>query len=88
MQMNPKQLEYSIFEAVSDAIAKEWTTEEKELIQNNSKLQSRLKEWFNNSLSDTCWHKTNYKIVRDLSTYSKCSLLRDFFEDEETHIPF
>ena len=86
--MNQKQLEDSIFEAVSGAIWKEWTTEEKELIQNNSELQSRLKEWLNNSLSDTCWHKTNYKIVRDLNTPSNFSLPMDFFEDEEIHIPF
>ena len=86
--MNPKQLEYSIFEAVSDAIGKKWTTEEKELIQNNSELQSRLKEWLNNSLSDTCWHQTNYKIVRDLSTSSNFNQPMNLLEDEETHIPF
>ena len=42
--MNPKQLESSIFEAISDAIGKEWTTEQKELIQNDSELQNQLKE--------------------------------------------
>jgi len=42
--MNPKQLEFSIFEAVSDAIGKEWTTEEKELIQNDLELQNHLKD--------------------------------------------
>ncbi|BBD70262.1 hypothetical protein NIES4072_66280 [Nostoc commune NIES-4072] len=85
--MNPKQLESSIFEAVSDAIGKEWTIEEKELIQNNSELQNHLKEWLNNSLSDTCWHQANYKIVRDL-TSSKFSRTRDLFDDEEIYIPF
>ncbi|MHC0067751.1 hypothetical protein ACWATR_33480 [Nostoc sp. UIC 10890] len=45
--MNPKQLDYSIFEAVSDAIGKEWTTEQKELIQNYLELQNQLKEWLN-----------------------------------------
>jgi hypothetical protein len=55
IQMNPKQLEYSIFEAVSDTIARVWTIEEKQLIQNDSELQSHLKEWLSNSLSDTCW---------------------------------
>jgi hypothetical protein len=61
--MNPKQLEYSIFEAVSDGTARVWTIEEKELIANDSELQSHLKEWLNNSLSDTCWHPDNYKII-------------------------
>jgi len=86
--MNPKQLEFSIFEAVSDAIQRVWTTEEKELIANDSELQSHLEEWLNNSLSDTCWHQANYKIVRDLSTPSNFSLPMDFLEDEEIHIPF
>ena len=47
--MNPKQLEDSILEAVSDAIERVWTIEEKQLIQNDSQLQSHLKEWLNNS---------------------------------------
>ncbi len=86
--MNPKQLDYSIFEAVSDAIQRVWTTEEKELIANDSELQSQLEEWLNNSLSDTCWHQVNYKIVRDLSTPSNFSFPIDFFENEEIYIPF
>ncbi|BDI20564.1 hypothetical protein ANSO36C_63660 (plasmid) [Nostoc cf. commune SO-36] len=45
--MNPKQLEDSIFEAVSDTIQRVWTIEEKELIANNSELQSHLEEWLN-----------------------------------------
>jgi hypothetical protein len=65
--MNLKQLNYSIFEAVSEAIQRVWSTEEKELIANDLKLQNYLKEWLNNSLSDTCWHPENYRIVRDLS---------------------
>ncbi|MCC5666900.1 hypothetical protein LC653_24145 [Nostoc sp. CHAB 5784] len=36
--MNQKQLEDSIFEAVSDAIERVWTIEEKQLIQNDSEL--------------------------------------------------
>jgi hypothetical protein len=86
--MNPKQLENSIFETVSDATARVWTIEEKELIANGSELQSHLEEWLNNSLSDTCWHQANYKIVRDLSAPSNFSLPMIFFEDEEAHIPF
>ncbi|MEH2200491.1 hypothetical protein [Nostoc sp.] len=86
--MNPKQLEDSIFEAVSDTSKRVWTTEEKELIVNNYELQSHLEEWLNNSLSDTSWHEANYKIVRDLSSPSKLSLSMNFFEDEEIHIPF
>lgn len=86
--MNPKQLEDPIFEAVSDAIGREWTIEEKQLIPNDSELRSRLKEWLNNSLSDTCWYPDNYKIVRDLSAPSNFSLPMNLFEDEETHIPF
>ena len=86
--MNPKQLENSIFEAVSDGIERVWTIEEKQLIQNDSKLQNQLGQWLNNSLSDTCLHPANYKTLQDLSTPSNFSLLRDFFEDEETHIPF
>ncbi|MHC5855348.1 hypothetical protein [Nostoc sp.] len=86
--MNPKQLDYSIFEAVSNAIQRVWTTEEKELIANDSKLQNHLKESLNNSLSDTCWHQVNYKIVRDLSSSPNFSLPMDIFEDEEIHIPF
>lgn len=57
--MNPKQLESSIFEAVSNAIQRVWTTQEKKLIANNSELQSHLKEWLNNSLSDTFWHQAS-----------------------------
>ncbi|MDF5739078.1 hypothetical protein [Nostoc sp. S13] len=45
--MNPKQLENSIFEAVSDATARVWTTEEKQLIQNDSELQNQLDQWLN-----------------------------------------
>ncbi|MEH2297569.1 MAG: hypothetical protein V7K88_00430 [Nostoc sp.] len=86
--MNPKQLESSIFEAVSDTSQRVWTTEEKKLIVNDSELQSHLEEWLNNSLSDTCWHQANYKIVRDLSTSSNFSQPMNFFEDEEIHIPF
>ena len=86
--MNLKQLESSIFEAVSDTSQRVWTTEEKELIANDYELQSHLKEWLNNSLSDTCWHQANYKIVRDLTTPSNFSLPMDFLEDEETLIPF
>ena len=86
--MNPKQLEYSILKAVSEAIKRVWTTEEKELIANDFKVQNHLKEWLNNSLSDTCWHQVNYKIVRDLSSPPNFSLPMDIFEDEETHIPF
>ncbi|WP_179069652.1 hypothetical protein [Nostoc sp. C052] len=41
--MNPKQLEDSIFEAVSDVIGREWTIEEKQLIQNDSELLSSPK---------------------------------------------
>nr|ADO19197.1 hypothetical protein Nfla_7103 [Nostoc flagelliforme str. Sunitezuoqi] len=82
--MNPKQLEYSIFEAVSDAIGRVWTIEEKQLIQNDSELQSHLKEWLNNSLNDTCWQRENYRIVRDLSAPSSFSQPMNFFED----IPF
>ena len=85
--MNQKQLEDSIFEAVSDAIEKVWTTEEKQLIQNDSELLFHLKEWLNNSLSDTCWHPDNYKIVRELSTPSNFSL-PTMLENEEIHIPF
>ena len=66
--MNPKQLESSIFEVVSDTSQRVWITEEKELIVNDSELQTHLEEWLNNSLSDTCWHQANYKIVRDLNT--------------------
>ncbi len=86
--MNPKQLESSIFEAVSDRSQRVWTNEEKELIANDSELQSHLEEWLNNSLSETCWHEANYKIVRDLSSPSNLSLSMNFFEDEEIHIPF
>lgn len=88
IQMNPKQLESSIFEAVSDAIQRVLTTEERELITNDSKLKNHLGEWLNNSLSDICWHKANCKIVRELSTPSNFSLPMDFLEDEETLIPF
>ncbi|MEH2234811.1 hypothetical protein [Nostoc sp.] len=86
--MNPKQLEDSIFEAVSDAIERVWTTEEKELIANNFELKSYLKEWLNNYFSDTCWHQTNYKIVRNLSTPSNFSQPMNLFKGEEIHIPF
>ena len=86
--MNPKQLEDSIFEAVSEAIQRVWTIEEKELIANNSELQSHLKEWLSNFLSDTCWHQTNYKIVRNLSTPSNFSQTMNFFIFKEIHIPF
>ena len=86
--MNPKQLEDSIFEAVSDAIQRLWTTEERELIANDCELQSHLEEWLNTSLSDTCWHEANYKIVRDLSSPSNFSFPIDFLEDEETLFPF
>ncbi|MHC5748739.1 MAG: hypothetical protein ACYTXT_44300 [Nostoc sp.] len=85
--MNPKQLEDSIFEAVSDAIGREWTIEEKQLIQNDSELQSRLKEWLNNSLSDTCWHPDNYKLVQDLNTPSNFNP-PTMLKNEEIHIPF
>ncbi|WP_277926817.1 MULTISPECIES: hypothetical protein [Nostoc] len=40
--MNPKQLEDFIFEAVSNAIQRVWTSEEKEFIQNDSELQNKL----------------------------------------------
>ncbi|MFN6452980.1 MAG: hypothetical protein RM022_012335 [Nostoc sp. EfeVER01] len=63
---HPRTAHAPKFEAVSDGIGREWTIEEKQFIENNSELESRLKEWLNNSLSDTCWHQTNYKIVRDL----------------------
>jgi len=86
--MNPKQLESSIFQAVYDGTQRKWTSEEKELIANDSELQNYLKEWLSNSLSDTCWHQGNYKIVRDLSTSSNFSQPMNFFEDEEIHIPF
>jgi len=86
--MNQKQLEDSIFEAVSNVIERVWTIEEKQLIQNDSELQSHLKEWLSNSLSDTCWHQANYKIVRDLSTPSNFSQPMNFFEDEEIYIPY
>jgi len=86
--MNQKQLEDSIFEAVSDAIERVWTIEEKQLIQNDSELQNQLGKWLNNSLSDTCWHPDNYKIVRDLSMNSNFSQPMNLFEDEEIHIPF
>ena len=78
---NLKQLDYSIFEAVSEAIQRVWTTEEKELIANDFKLQNHLKEWLNNSLSDTCWHPENYRIVQDLSAPSSFSQPMNFFED-------
>lgn len=84
IQMNPKQLEDSIFEAVSNAITRVWTIEEKEFIQNDSELQNLLDQWLNNSLSDTCWHPENYRIVRDLSAPSSFSQPMNFFED----IPF
>jgi hypothetical protein len=86
--MNQKQLEDSIFEAVSDVIERVWTIEEKQLIQNDSELQNQLGKWLNNSLSDTCWHPSNYKILRDLSTPSNFSQPMNLFEDEEIHIPF
>ncbi len=85
--MNQKQLEDSILEAVSDAIERVWTTEEKHFIENNSELQSYLKEWLNNSLSDTCWHPDNYKLVQDLNTSSNFSP-PTMLENEEIHIPF
>ncbi|MBC6435513.1 hypothetical protein FM036_39335 [Nostoc sp. HG1] len=86
--MNQKQLEDSIFEAVSDAIERVWIIEEKQLIANDSELQTHLEEWLNNSLSDTCWHPANYKIVRDLSMNSNFNQPMNLFEDEEIHIPF
>ena len=86
--MNQKQLEDSIFEAVSNVIERVWTIEEKQLIQNDSELQNQLGKWLNNSLSDTCWHPSNYKILRDLSTPSNFSQPMNLFEDEEIHIPF
>ena len=85
--MNQKQLEDSIFEAVSDGIERVWTIEEKQLIQNDSELQSRLKEWLNNSLSDTCWHPDNYNLVQDLNTPSNFSP-PTMLENEEIHILF
>ncbi|MEH2168724.1 MAG: hypothetical protein V7K41_19115 [Nostoc sp.] len=88
IQMNPKQLEDSILEAVSDAIARVWTIEEKELIQNDSELQNQLYQWLNNSLSNTCWHPDNYKIIQNLSAPSNFSLSMSLLEDEETHLPF
>ncbi|WP_322707263.1 hypothetical protein [Nostoc sp. DedQUE04] len=45
--MNPKQSEDSIFEAVSNAITRVWTIEEKEFIQNDSELQNLLDQWLN-----------------------------------------
>lgn len=86
--MNPKQLKDSIFEAVSNGTQREWTSSEKELIANNSELRNQLEEWLNNSLSDTCWHRTNYKIVRNLSTPSNFSQPMNLFKGEEIHIPF
>ncbi|MEH2073137.1 MAG: hypothetical protein V7K57_01730, partial [Nostoc sp.] len=62
--------------------------EEKELIVNDSELQSHLEEWLNNSLSDTCWQRENYRIVRDLSAPSIFRLPMNLLEHEETHIPF
>lgn len=47
IQMNPKQSEDSIFEAVSNAITRVWTIEEKEFIQNDSELQNLLDQWLN-----------------------------------------
>ncbi|MBD2512548.1 hypothetical protein H6G91_36000 [Nostoc muscorum FACHB-395] len=43
IQMNQKQLEDSILEAVSDAIERVWTIEEKQFIENNSELLSSPK---------------------------------------------
>lgn len=83
-----KQLQSSIFEAISDGSQREWTSLEKDLIANDSELQNYLKEWLSNSLSDTCWHTENYKIVRDFSTPSNFNQLMNLFEDEEIHIPF
>lgn len=45
--MNPKQLENSILSAVSNAITRVWTTEEKEFIQNDLELQNQLEQWLN-----------------------------------------
>ena len=85
--MNSKQLKDSIFEAVSDAIGREWTTEEKQLIPNDSELQNQLEEWLNNSLSDTCWHLINYKIIQKLLADSSMSLDINLL-GEEIYIPF
>lgn len=85
--MNNKQLANSISEAVCDGIQKEWITEEKEFIENDFELQNQLEEWLNNSLIDTCWHPNNYKIIRNLTSLN-FRFIRDFFEDEEMHIPF
>ena len=36
----------------------------------NCELRIGNDQWLNNSLSDTCWHPENYRIVRDLSAPS------------------
>ncbi|MCL6754812.1 hypothetical protein KBT16_29065 [Nostoc sp. CCCryo 231-06] len=82
-----KQLQSSIFEAISDGSQREWTSSEKELIANDSELQNHLKEWLNNSLSDTCWHLINYKIIQKLLADSSMSLDRNLL-GKEIYIPF
>ncbi|QLE59700.1 hypothetical protein [Nostoc sp. TCL26-01] len=87
MNLLSPEVEY-IFEAVSDGSQRQWTVEEKEVILNSPQLQNQLEKWLNNSLSDTCWHSENYKMIRALTKSLTSNLPNNLFKDEEISIPF
>ncbi|MBD2504589.1 hypothetical protein [Anabaena azotica] len=80
--MITRQIYDSIFVAVCDGSQREWTDEQKTVVLSHPELMNQLQGWFENSLSDGCWHDANYDLVNSLSPSS----LRD--EEEKTYIPF
>lgn len=84
----------SVLAAVSDGTQREWTSEEINFIASDLKLQEELIEWFENSISDCCWHPHNYETFKKATNYwswnwlPEIDISKNVSETDISNIPF